>query len=133
MGQLGSFGEIVFEVSLEKIRTFSDFKRSSSSRWNAHERFGQKPRSEFLGPNLDEISFVMRFDVSHGMDPKKEMDRLLEWCRSGRAETLIIGGIPIGMDKWVIKSVTQNWKVVDGSGRLLIGEADVTLEEYMRK
>ncbi|MDT3416179.1 phage protein U [Brevibacillus aydinogluensis] len=133
MGQIGSFGEIVFEVSLEKIRTFSDLKRSASSRWNAHERFGQKPRSEFLGPNLDEISFVMRFDVSHGMDPKKEMDRLLAWCRSGRAETLIIGGIPIGMDKWVIKSVTQNWKVVDGSGRLLIGEADVTLEEYMRR
>lgn len=133
MGQLGSFGEIVFEVSHEKIRSFHDFSRSATSRWNAHERFGQKPRNEFLGPNLDEISFVMRFDVRYGMDPKAEMDRLVSWCREGRAETLIIGGMPIGMDQWTIKSVTQKWITVDGSGRLLVGEASVTLEEYMRK
>jgi phage protein U len=129
---IGSFGDIVFEVSLDKMRTFNDLSRSASSRWNAHERFGQKPRNEFLGPNLDQISFVMRFDVQHGMDPKAEMDRLLAWCREGRAETLIIGGIPIGMDQWTIKSVTQNWKVIDGTGKLLVGEANVTLEEYMR-
>lgn len=133
MGQLGSFGDIIFEVSLEKLRTFSEFTRSTASRWATHERFGQKPRSEFLGPNLDQISFAMRFDVRYGMDPKAEMDRLLSWCREGRAETLIIGGTPIGMDMWVIKSVTQNWKTLDGSGKVIVGEADVTLEEYMRK
>jgi phage protein U len=129
---IGSFGEIVFEVSPETIRTFSDFSRSASSRWSAHERFGQKPRSEFLGPNLDEISFVMRFDARYGMNPKAEMDRLLSWCREGRAEMLIIGGIPVGMDQWVIKSLTQNWIALDGTGKVIVGEADVTLEEYMR-
>lgn len=133
MGQLGSFGEIIFEVSYEQMRTFFDFTRSASGRWVAHERFGQKPRSEFLGPSLDEISFTMRFDVKHGMNPKAEMDRLLDWCRSGKVETLIIGGTPIGRDQWTIKSVTQNWKVLDGQGRLLTGEANVSLEEYMRR
>ncbi|RNB72182.1 phage tail protein [Brevibacillus panacihumi] len=133
MGQIGSFGEIIFEVSIDKVRSFDDFSRSASSRWNAHERFGQKPRSEFLGPSLDVINFVMRFDARFGMDPKAEMDRLLSWCREGRAETLIIGGTPIGMDQWTITSVTQNWLTLDGTGKVIIGEADVTMEEYMRK
>jgi phage protein U len=133
VGQIGSFGEIIFEVSLENIRTFRDFSRSATSNWSEHERFGQKPRSEFLWPDLDEISFVMRFDARYGMNPKAEMDRLLSWCREGRAETLIIGGIPIGMDQWVIRSVTQNWIALDGTGKVIVGEADVTLREYMRK
>ncbi|USG68381.1 phage tail protein [Brevibacillus ruminantium] len=115
------------------MRTFQDFSRSASSRWATHGLLGRKPLSEFLGPELDEISFRMRFDVQQGMNPKQEMDRLLEMCRSGVAETLIIGGIALGMDQWIVKSVKQGWTLVDGAGRLLVGEADVTLEEYMRR
>lgn len=88
---------------------------------------------EFLGPELDDISFIMRFDVRHGVNPKKEMDRFLEKCRSGQAETLIIGETPLGMDKWVVKSFKQGWKQFDGAGRLLVGNLDVTLEEYMQR
>jgi len=73
----------------------------------------------------------MRFDVRFGVNPKTEMDRLLIMCRSGVAETLIVGGTALGVDKWVIKSVTQNWLRFDGSGRCIVGEANVTLEEYV--
>ncbi|WP_438770061.1 phage tail protein [Brevibacillus sp. JB24b] len=133
MGQIGSYGSLVFEVSIDKNRTPSDISRSASARWTPHERFGQKPRSEFLGPNLDTFGFTVRFDARFGMNPKEEMDQLLDWCRSGKAETLIIGGIPIGRDQWVITNVVQKMPVIDGQGRVLVGIADVTLEEYMRK
>ena len=128
---VGSFGDIIFEVSSDKIRTFDDFSRAASGRWAAHEIIGQKPKSEFLGPALDEISFKVRFDVQFGVNPKAEMDKLLIMCRSGVAETLIVGGTALGVDKWVIKSVTQNWQHFDGAGRCVVGGADVALEEYV--
>lgn len=133
MAIIGSFGDIVFEVSHNKIRTFNNFSRSASSRWADHEIEEGKPISEFLGPDLDEISFRMRFDVAYGMNPKTEMDRLLIKCRAGQAETLIVGGIPLGMYKWTIRTVGQDWKYFDGSGRLIVGEVDVTLREYMQR
>ncbi|GIO08019.1 hypothetical protein J31TS6_40470 [Brevibacillus reuszeri] len=133
MALIGSFGDIIFEVSAEKIRTFDDFSRSASSRWTTHEIIGRKPVSEFGGPGLDSISFKMRFDIRYGMNPKAEMDRLLILCRDGRAETLIIGGTAYGMYKWVIKTVKQGLKQFDGSGNVLVGDVDVSLEEYMRR
>lgn len=87
--------------------------------------------SQFLGPDLDEITFRMRFDVQYGMNPKQEMDRLLDMSRSGKVEALIIGGIPLGMDKWTVRNVVQKWKTIDGQGRLLSSEASVTLKEYV--
>lgn len=131
MGAIGSYGDIIFEVSAEKMRTISDLSRSASARWANHEIIGQKPKSEFLGPNLDTISFKMRFDIAFGVNPKAEMDKLLIMCRTGQAETLIIGGDVLGVDKWVIKSVTQNWLYFDGFGRCIVGGADVALEEYV--
>ncbi|WGV57782.1 phage tail protein [Brevibacillus brevis] len=133
MAVIGSFGDLIFEVSADKIRTFDEFSRAASGRWTAHEIIGRKPISEFAGPALDTVSFKMRFDVRFGLNPKTEMDRLLALCREGRAETLIIGGTAIGIYKWVITSVKQGWKHFDGAGRVLIGEVDVTMEEYMRR
>ncbi|MBY0088398.1 phage tail protein [Brevibacillus brevis] len=133
MALIGSFGDIVFEVSLNRVRTFDDFTRSVSSRWAKHDRQQQKAISEFLGPELDEISFTMRFDISHGVNPKAEMDRILDMCRSGQAETFIVGDTPLGMDQWIVKSCKQGWQRFDGQGRLLVGNLDVTLEEYMRR
>ena len=127
---IGSFGDVVFEVSAEKIRTFDNFTRASAERWAAHEIIGQKPLSEFIGPGLDAIGFTMRFDAQHGMNPRVEMEKLLVMSRSGQVETLIIGGKGLGVNKWVIKSLTQKWQSVDNQGNLLVGFAEVTLEEY---
>lgn len=132
MGVLGSFGDVVFEVSADKVVTFSDFSRSSSTRWADHEMPHAKPKSEWLGPGLDEISFKMRFDARYGYNPRREMEKLLIMCRAGTAATLIIGGGALGVDQWVITAVSQNWTALSGSGGVLVGEADVKLKEYVR-
>ena len=128
---IGTFGDVVFEVSAEKIRTFDNFTRASAERWAAHEIIGQKPLSEFIGPGLDTIGFSMRFDAQSGVNPRVEMEKLLVMSRSGQAETLIIGGKGLGVNKWVIKSLTQKWQTVDNQGNLLVGVLDVSLEEYV--
>lgn len=129
---IGSFGDIVFQVSHEQVRTFYDFTRSGSSRWSKHEVIGKKPVSEFSGPDLDTISFKMRFDILFGVNPKKEMDKLLVMTRNGTPGRLIVGDSVLGFYKWVCTRYSQDWKKVDGKGNVIVGEVTVTLEEYMR-
>lgn len=122
---------MVFEVSADKIRTFDGFTRESSDRWAAHEVIGQKPLSEFSGPGLDKVSFTMRLDAQYGINPRVEMENLLEMSRSGQVARLVIGGKPLGVDRWKITGLLQKWKVTDNQGNLLVAELDVTLEEYV--
>jgi phage protein U len=131
---LGSFGEIIFQVSGNeggKIETFDDFVRTSAERWANHDLIGLKPKSEFLGPGLDKITFSMQFDVSFGMNPRIEMEKLVVMSRSGQVETLIVGGKPLGVNKWKIINLTQSWKTVDNRGNVVSGGLDITLEEYV--
>lgn len=128
---IGTFGPIVFIASDDVIKTFNSFNRTEQGRWAKHDVIGRKPVSEFLGPDLGTISFRMRFDVSYGMNPRKEMDNLVTMVRDGKAYPLIIGGKGLGVSKWSLQSVSQDWKYFDNRGNLLIGEVTVSLEEYV--
>lgn len=128
---IGALGDIVFIATAETIRTFSDFNRSSASRWAAHEVLGKKPKSQWIGPGLDTISFTMRFDVRYGINPRKELDRLTDLERSGKAMPLTIGGKGVGVALWVIKSLDQSWDTIDSRGNILTGTANISLEEYV--
>ncbi len=128
---IGSFGDVVFIASANQIRTFENFSRSTSPRWSVHDIHQRHPKPEYIGPGQDSISFTMRFDVRYGMKPRSEMTKLLVMCREGRAETLIVGGIPMGVHKWYIESITQDWTYFDGAGRLLVGIANLSLKEYV--
>ncbi|WP_163538311.1 phage tail protein [Gracilibacillus sp. YIM 98692] len=128
---IGFFGDIIFETSDERIRTFSDFERNSSSRWSSHDVIGRKPASEFIGPGLDTISFTVHLNGQHGVRPREEMNRWLRKERSGEVETLVIGNAALGIDKWRISSVSQMWNVVMNKGEVLSGSVDIELEEYV--
>lgn len=127
---IGTFGDLVFVASSQQIRTFRDFQRSSSARWATHEVYGQYPKSQFLGPGQDEISFYMYFDARFGVHPRKEVARLTKMCRDGVVASLIIGGLPFGTGKWYVEQVTQSWDIFDNAGRLLVAGAEVRLKEY---
>lgn len=127
---IGSFGDIIFEASNDKIATVNDFIRSCTGRWGTHDTIGKKSKLEYIGPGVDEISFSMYFSVSFGVNPRNEMNRLLIKSRAGEAETLIIGGLALGVHKWIIESVKQSWLTFDGQGNLWVGQADVVMKEY---
>lgn len=128
---IGTFGPIVFVVSDEAIKTFNSFTRNEQGRWAKHDVVGKKPIADFIGPDLGTITFNMRFDVSYGMNPRKEMDQLVAMVRDGKVYPLIIGGKGIGVYKWSLQSVSQSWQYIDNKGNLLIAEATVSLEEYV--
>lgn len=121
---------MVFEVSLERTRTFDNFSRSGSGRWATHEIIGQKPFLEFLGPGQEEISFTVRLDASQGVNPEEELKKLRKMRDSGEIAVLIIGGQPVTENFWVLESLQEQQKVFNGDGKLILASVELTLKEY---
>lgn len=128
---IGYFGKVVFKASHKKVLTFSDLKHDTAGRWEKHNVIGKKPTSEFIGPDLDTISFTIHLNGANGVKPRTEMEKWIKMANNGVAEILVIGHKPLGKDKWIVKSVSNVWDVVFNKGELYSGKIDVTLEEYI--
>lgn len=131
MGVIGSLGGIVFEVSLEKVRTFDEFSRSASGRWEIHDIIGQRPLSEFVGPGQEQISFNIRLDAFSGLVPHDELQALRDMRDKGETAILIIGGVPVTDNQWYLEAVDEQHKSFTGNGTLLTAVAKITLKEYV--
>lgn len=55
---VGFMADIPFVVSSRYIRTFDDYSRGSGGRWAQHDIIGDKPVLEYLGPDVEKISFI---------------------------------------------------------------------------
>ena len=80
---IGSFAGISFSVSESRVQTFSEMTRETASRWNTHEVIGAKPKQEFLGPDLDSMSFSMTLSAWRGVSPLQMAQRLRQFCSDG--------------------------------------------------
>ena len=67
-----ALGNIVFEVSSRKVRTFRDLKRTHKARFATHNLIGNKPMLEYIGPDVAEITFTMQLSASLGINPTAE-------------------------------------------------------------
>ena len=79
--QIGSLGDIVFEVNIPGAgRTFtpSALSMESAARFEEHQVLGAPPRLEFLAPELDvfDLSILLRADF--GLDPDSQCN-FLAW------------------------------------------------------
>ena len=125
---IGSFGETTFKVSHNFVRTFRDFKRNTKSRFAKHNLLLQKPKLEFIGEDLTEITFKIQLVKSLGVDVEYEADKLRWYCEKGGDYPLVIGGEVIG--RFVVEQVAESAQVVDGRGNILVEELELTLKEY---
>lgn len=88
-------------------------------------------KTEYIGPGLDTISFTVFVSVSLGVNPREQMDLWVSKCRDGWADYFVIGGKPLGVDKWVIKSISESWDTIVKDGLLYSGKIQVSLEEQL--
>ena len=131
MGQIGNLGKtIVFEVSDEKVLTFSRFTKTVKGRWGTHTPISGKPESEFLGPDLQDGSFDVYLSVMHGVRPRKTMENIEKAVLKGKVLDFALGGKKIGSGKWKILSVSETWDCVYSKGELISAKASLTLQEY---
>jgi len=130
---IGSLGDIVFEVSSDKVFTFDDLKRDVKMRYAKHEVIGNKPILELVGPDLSEIKFKMLLSASLGINPLKEMDAIYTAFQSGNAMVLMLGNYVVGNYKWVIGDFSESYSEIDNKGIVWKLEVDITLQEYVEQ
>jgi phage protein U len=128
---LGSWGPLVFEVSGQIVRTFSELNQDSSGRWAEHNTINTPPRKEFLGPGSDSLRMKLVFSRMLGTDPRSSYEELREKVRLGEYFPLILGGIPLSMNMWYIVSISSATTIfAPGTGDMMFSSVDVTFEEY---
>jgi phage protein U len=130
MARIGSFGGVTFEVSTKKVLTFSGLSRGGSARWGIHDINLKKPMPEFLGPGQENISFKIKLNALHGVNPEAELNKLRTFRDTGKVSSFILGTKPISSSYWYIDDISEEYKTIDGKGRLISVEATITLKEY---
>lgn len=127
---VGFMADIPFIVSSRFIRTFDDYSRSSGGRWAQHDIIGDKPVLEFIGPDIEKISFSMQLRADQGINPANELEKLRKLRDSGKQFPLVIGGNMVTDNMWVMDSIDESVSFWGKAGSMLGVKVSVTLREY---
>ena len=130
MALIGSWGDFTFEVSRESVKTFTGLKWDSSVKYATHDRHLKEPLLEFTGKDVESMSFSMLFTIFLGVNPIKEIAKLLQAMRRGEVHRLVIGPKAYGASKWVITKVSSSLDKYDSKGNLLSSKVSVTMKSY---
>lgn len=125
---IGILGNVIFTASSYKVLTFSGMTKDVSVRTVEHEVIGQRPKTEFIGPDLSPVSFDMRLDSGLGVNPQREIDNLEYMCENGIICTLIIGSRVHG--EFLITDLSESFDRFYRDGSLLKATVSVSLKEY---
>ncbi len=120
---IGAFGDFIFEVSAQRVRTFHDLSRKRSAVFAEHAVLEHKPRLQFTGLKLDEVGFSVKRGAALGLVVEDELEKLAKMIRSGKPYPLIIGDGVIG--DFVLIDFDEKWENVGAKGT--VGQAAVTL------
>ena len=117
---IGTLGrKIVFEVSDDRVFTFSEMTREITSRWANHEPQGVKPKPEFLGAGLQTASLTITISATLGVRPRDVLEAIL-----------VIGNRPVGNNPFRLTGSSETWGVVYNRGELARASVTINLEEY---
>ena len=128
---IGSYGDIVFEVSSERVKTFRDFQIQRSAKYSEHAIHGRKALLEFTGLSPSSLSINIRLDAGLGLNPKEELDMLHEVLNNHIAMPFILDGEPQGDHLWVLESIDEKHEIIDNHGTLIAAEISLKLKEYI--
>lgn len=126
---IGSFGTKTFEVSNNKIYTFSDVSLSESLSFETQERAGDKPAIYVKGLGELTQSFNVRLDA-RWVDVEQEMVWWFVKMRTAVPEYLTIGEHTWGTGKALLTSVSVSDLVEAGDGTYLAATLALSFVEY---
>ena len=128
---IGSYGDIVFEVSSERVKTFRDFQIQRSAKYSEHAIHGGKALIEFTGLSPASLSINIRLDAGLGLNPKEELNMLYEVLNNHITMPFILDGEPQGDNLWVLESIDEKREIIDNHGTLIAAEISLKLKEYI--
>ena len=128
---IGTLGRnVVFEVSDDRVFTFSELTREVTSRWTNHDPQGVKPKPEFLGAGLQTASLTITLSATLGVRPRDVLEAIENMVENGTAETLVIGNRPVGSNPFRLTGSSEAWNTVYNRGELARATLTISLEEY---
>ncbi len=126
---LASFGsDVVFEITDTRLLTWTSMRRRGDARYHDHETYGTKPKPEFLGPSLEEITFSARLDAAFDVNPREVLATLRDLRDRGVAERLIVGDDKVGT--FTIRALSEDHQRFDRAGNLICATVELTMKEY---
>jgi hypothetical protein len=131
---VGSLGDVVFEVSSEKVKTFQDLKFQHAMKYAQHDIHGGVGLLELTGRAPSTASLKITLDSALGVDPLKELAMLFGMMILGKVVDLILDGAPRSMlpgSHWIIENISESLKVVNNEGKTIAIEVDLQLKEYV--
>ena len=128
---IGSYGDIVFEVSSERVKTFRDLQVQRSAKYSEHAIHGRKALLEFTGLSPASISINIRLDAALGLNPKEELSMLYEVLNNHITMPFILDGEPQGDNLWVLESIDERHEIIDNHGKSIAVEVSLKLKEYI--
>ena len=130
MAVMAKWGSITFKVSSESVFTFHNMTRSYSARWESHDIIGKRPKLEFKGPGMDEITIEVTLDAECGVKPRAALKKFREAAKKGSVAHFYVGGRKVAKYKFYIESGTENWNEIWNKGELKRASAEITFKEY---
>ncbi len=89
--KIGSLGDILFEVSTDKIQTLRNAQYSGSALIQEHQLHLGTALAEFVGDAAQTFTFSIRISQYLGADPHTVINKICKYAREGKALKLIIG------------------------------------------
>jgi phage protein U len=101
---IGSLGDIVFQVDNSNLFTFSGLARGRAARFPVHNVMRGRPKAQHNGRELDTLSFTVQLHEFPGSRERvdERIRRILEMADQGLEQSLVFGQDYWGA--WVIKS-----------------------------
>lgn len=129
---IATFATKSFQVNSNKIYSFDEFQYSSSLQTDKQDATGSKPSTYNKGPDLDKLSFKIHLDVSQGIKPRQEWEDWKTIASKGTAYPFILGGKPLGSNKWLLTNIDASNAVIDNAGHILSLDLALSFDEYAR-
>lgn len=127
MAIVGGYGDMLFEVSDERVVTWRTLTRRRKAAHKAHDVLGAQQRLQYVGLELGGVELTVALDARF-VDIREELARLDAILEAGGPRTLLLGDAVEG--KYVLESYSETRKHTDGYGVPLWSEVSLTLKEY---
>ena len=128
---IGAFGDKIFSVSAETVRSFEDFSRSIGLKYATHEIIHNKSALEPLNLELEDLTFRISLYENMGLDINNEIKDWLDILKNKEAHLLTIGGELIGSGYFLLTDLDVSYNKIDNKGNTLSASLGLSLKEYV--
>ena len=91
----------------------------------------KKPILEYLGPELDSITFSVNLNANLGINVTEEQEKWKKKIENAEAEELYVGNKKIGQNKWLTTSLNETYNTILNDGKVYSLTLEITLQEYV--